>query len=59
MAGSREAREISSKAWEWFKDAEAAYRRADAGSEQELQAIQAMSLASIAGMMADQQESWR
>lgn len=53
MAPRRDHREIASDAWEWLSRAEAIYRNTEDGSIAEAQAIQAMSLASLAGMTAE------
>ncbi|WP_028850929.1 hypothetical protein [Thermocrispum municipale] len=52
MADNRAEEHISRKAWDWLSKAEDVYKRSESGSEQQLQAIQAMSLAAIAGMLA-------
>lgn len=56
MAG-RDADEIASDAWSWFSNAESTYRKSKDGSIEELQAIQAMSLAALTAMFAERAAS--
>lgn len=58
MAG-RDADEIASQAWGWLSDAESTYRKSEDGSVEELQAIQAMSLAALTAMFAEREAKRR
>lgn len=50
----RDPEDVARDAWDWLKTAESAYRKADDGSPAELMAIQAMSLAALTALTAEQ-----
>lgn len=53
MAG-RAPDEVARDAWRWFKDAEGYWRKTKDNSAEEMHAIQAMSLAALTAMTAEQ-----
>lgn len=46
-------RDVAGWAWSWFRDAEGHYRRSDDNSDEELQAIQAMSASAMCALYAE------
>lgn len=53
MARGRDPDEVASDAWRWFSTAETTWRKTPDGSADEIQAIQAMSLAALTAMVAE------
>lgn len=54
MARRREPEDVAKEAWDWLQRAEEVYKKTPDKSVDELQAIQAMSLAALTAMTAEQ-----